>query len=230
MSHSHYSYDLTYEHYINEIFFGKHREDVMWLYLQIQTAEDIVDSLAPSEERKKRLNMFTNNILKSEIFKNLMIKYQVRPQDFRDMSTIISEIIDWPPDECPFENYEELENFNKRLMSSISRCVVPLIFYEVVFRDVNSMTREYLEICFTQQMMAMQIIKLIVNFEDDCLNGQHYLPQPLRVVDIRFLKRVGDDYMLRALPLKESSVAGNAGSAFVCGLSHIYDRLFASQL
>lgn len=223
-----YPPDARYEYHIKRSFSGQHRDDLLWLYLQMHMIDDIVDSAGEVREEKAR--KFLQDLLESDRFKQIEGKYHVRAKDLTKMTEVLIEMIDWPSDRSPFTNYDELEVFNYRLMSTVARSVVPIIFYEVLSKDIHSLTREYFENCFIQQMMGMQIINLIKDVEEDIQNGQYFFPDELKPSDLHFLKRLGDEFIARAVALRDSNVAGVFGSSFVSGLTHIYEILFTLQL
>lgn len=215
-----------YEYQIRQSFSGQHQDDLLWLYLRLSMIDDIVDSPNSPTQREERAREILTELVQSDRFREIEGKYHIRAQDLTELTQVLIEIIHWPPDKSPFTSYDELETFNYRLISKLSRSLTPILFYEILSKDIHILTREYFENCFIQQMMGMQIINLI----NDVKKGKYFFPDELKRSDLRFLKSLGDEFISRAAPLRDPNVAGRSGSAFISALTHSYETLFALQL
>gem|GEM_PF-4329722 len=234
-----YPHDARYEYHIKKSFSGQQQRDLMWLYLQMHRIDDTVDSHHHDLEHKKcKASEHLSKLLSSEMFAKLETFYGVRAEDLQEMTSVLLEMLSWTGSELPFHSYEEMEAFNFRLMSSVARSVSPVIFHEILSKNKNHMVRAYYDDCFTQHMMAMQIVNLVKDVDEDKNNNQIFFPKTfyaeksntLDMKHLLFLKEKGDVFLARAVALRDPMVGGACGAQFVQGLTHIYSSLFEALI
>jgi phytoene/squalene synthetase len=228
-----YPIDARYEFHINQSFTGQQRDDLTWMYTQMHLIDDAIDSKGDPVLRCKNAHEIMTQTLRSDMYQSMSKlnrdRYMLNHEDLVQMTSVLKEMAYWPTDKSQFNNYHELEEFNYRLMSEVAHCVSPIIFAEKI-ADVR--TKEYFSMCFTQHMMAMQVINLVKDVEEDSRNGQHFFPQDwlnngvLLKDKVEQLKEYGDQYLLRGSILGNEAVSGKSGAAFVQGLTQIYTKLF----
>lgn len=233
-----YPRELRYLTIIHEAFDKEHPQqgvDLAQLYTMMHLIDDIVDNKTMNPRlRLKRAQEALEETLKSPPFQSLKERYGVREQDLRSLTAVLMEVLGWPECTSPFRTYAELESYNRRLMHTVACCVVPVVFAEAMQRDPA--LREELEAEFTNFMMAMQIVNLVVDFEEDVANHQHYFPSimleeptgSLAISTISMLKAEGTKYLNFSVPfLTHVNIVGESAATFVRGLDNIYEKLFA---
>lgn len=229
-----YPADARYPYYINRSFNGKQKDDLIWMYTRMHLIDDVIDSKGIPEDRIRMAEQLLLETIESDEYKNMETTYGIKRENIIEMTDVLKEMAMWDCDISPFTNYDELEVFNYRLMSQVARCVSPIIFYDIIKNNHN--IRQYFDVCFTEHMMAMQIINLVKDITEDSHNGQHFFPQDyiengeLTKGKKQFMNGKGDIFLKRGNMLKHKDISGEAGADFVAGLTHIYNSLFMLQL
>jgi hypothetical protein len=191
--------------------------------------DDCIDVIGVSSKQKKENAVTAYQTTVSDIKFAKLKKYSVRQADLLSMTNVLCEIADMNN-----KIADNIMSFNYKLMHAVAKCVVPIIFNEVL--DEHESTRSYYEECFTQQMMAMQIINLVKDTQEDLKNGQMFFPSDwytedkLKSIHVYKLKTIGDHHLYRAQCLTNVIVSGASAASFVSGLTYIYNKLFEQLL
>lgn len=191
------------------------------------------------EDYKKHVREHLANAMATRRFQAIETRYKLQRSDLWRVADTLLEVLTWPTGTSPFATHVELLNYCTRLTASVAHCVAPILFHEVLSpSDACPSFKLLLEHDLSQQMMAMQIVDLLVNVSEDMESGQHYFPahmldkehRSLLPDTVTFFKALGDRYMRSSSILRDPNISGPCAAKFLQGLTSSYEGLFAKIL